>query len=92
MGFSGPKVLNRLLSQAEYINVLTWQPNPDNQDVVKYRIFQRVGNNLQVLAEVDAGENEYRHRNVQKTKGYDYCIVSVNDFNFEGISSCFTIQ
>lgn len=91
LGFSGTKVLNRSLSQAEYINVLTWQPNPDNQDIVKYRIFQRVGNSLQVLAEVNAGENEYRHRNVQKTKAYDYCIVAVNDLDIEGTSSCITI-
>ena len=92
LGFSGTQVLNRSLSQAEYINILTWQPNPDNQDIVKYRIYLKVGNSMQVLAEVNPGENEYRHRKVQQTRAYDYCIVAVNDLDLEGISSCFTIQ
>ncbi len=39
LSFIGEKNLNRSLSQAEYINVLTWQANPNNEDIVKYRIY-----------------------------------------------------
>ncbi len=42
LNFTGQKMLNRSLYQAEYINVLTWQANPDNveRNIVKYRIYQ----------------------------------------------------
>ena len=40
LNFTGQKVLNRSLSQAEYINVLSWQPNPDNIEIANYRIYE----------------------------------------------------
>ncbi|MFQ6054410.1 MAG: S8 family serine peptidase, partial [Methanosarcinales archaeon] len=39
LNFSGKRVLNRSLSQAEYINVLSWNPNQDNVNITKYRIY-----------------------------------------------------
>jgi uncharacterized repeat protein (TIGR02543 family) len=39
INFSGNKVINRSLSQSEFIIDLSWQANPNNFDVVKYRIY-----------------------------------------------------
>lgn len=44
--FSGKRVLNRSLSQNEYINVLTWQANPNNIDITKYRIYLATSDNI----------------------------------------------
>jgi hypothetical protein len=92
LGCSGTKVVNRSLSQAEYINVLTWQKNPAKKRIVKYRIYQLIGNNRQLISEIELGVFEFRHRNVEKTKVYNYCIVAVNDLNIEGIPAYITIQ
>jgi hypothetical protein len=39
LSFSGQQSLNRSLYLAEYINQLTWHANPDNENIVKYRIY-----------------------------------------------------
>jgi hypothetical protein len=65
---------------------LTWKENPNNNGahVVKYKIFQGIGNQKQLLAEIPAGTLEYWHRNVEKNKAYSYTIVGVNGAGREG--------
>ncbi len=79
--FAGQKTLNRSLSQAEYINVLSWQANPYDQDVAKYRIFRVEGNNQSLLAEATGDTLEYRHRGVGQDGEYTYALIAVNHQN-----------
>jgi len=96
LNFSGRKVLNRSLSQAEYINILTWEANPENEDlnIEKYRVYlldvEWYGNLL--LAEVDADDLEYWHRNVLKEAEYKYSVVGVYDENQESIPVRITVR
>ncbi len=96
LNYEGRKVLNRSLSQAEYINILTWEANPENEDlnIEKYRIYlldvEWYGNLL--LAEVDADDLKYWHRNVLKEEEYRYAIVGVYDENQESIPGYITVR
>ena len=89
---TGQKVLNRSLSQAEYINVLTWQANPYNENIVKYRIYQLIGESKNLLIDLDANTFQYWHRRVEKDKEYSYAICAVNDEGREGDWSQLTVQ
>ena len=83
LNFRGKKILNRSFSQAEYINVLTWEANPKNKNIIKYRIYQIKGENNVLLVELDSDTFEYWRRRVVKNKQYVYSIVAVNDENRE---------
>lgn len=90
IGLTGTKLVNRSLSQAEYVNILTWAANPNNDDlnIIKYRIYlmdvEWYGTCL--LAEIDADISEYLHRNnIWKDMEYRYTVAGVNEENEEGI-------
>lgn len=61
---SGRRVLNRSFSKAEYISILSWEPNTANTglDIVKYRICLVTGSGSSTLAEVESSQKEYLHR------------------------------
>jgi hypothetical protein len=81
LNFSGQKTLNRSLSQAEYINVLSWQSNPNNLDIAKYRIFLVAGDSQNLLVEVNADTLEYRHKGIMQEGEHTYVLVAVNQEN-----------
>jgi hypothetical protein len=89
---SGQRVLNRSLSQAEYINMLTWNPNPNNENIVKYRVYLIEGNSPSLLAEVNSSTYKFQHREVDKNKVYTYSVLAVNNENREGNPAYVTIR
>ncbi len=80
----GEKVLNRSLSQAEYINILTWYANPDNENIVNYRIYLIEDGQKTLQATLGADEFECRFRKMSRTREYTYHIVAVNSTMREG--------
>jgi len=84
------QVVNRSLSQAEYINVLRWQANPANENIAKYRIYLVGGTGLSLLAEVSSGTFTYWHRRVARAGTNTYAIVAVNDEGREGEAAAVT--
>lgn len=84
LNFSGRKVLNSSLLQKEYINVLTWESNSLNENVVKYRVYRVEGTSHTLVGEVDAGKRQFLHRKVNEFMSYSYVLVAVNDKNREG--------
>jgi hypothetical protein len=92
LNFNGQKVLNRSLSQAEYINILSWQPNPNNVNIVKYRIYVVEGEIKKLLIELNASTFEYWHRRVGKDRQYTYAICAVNNEDKEGDTTPITVQ
>jgi endonuclease/exonuclease/phosphatase family metal-dependent hydrolase len=89
---AGQKVFTRSLLQAEYINVISWNPNPNNANIVGYRIRQVEGNSEFLIAEVNSATYKFQHRKVDKNKAYTYSIVAVNNENREGDPACVTIR
>lgn len=91
LNIMGQKVSNRSLSQIEYINFLTWQENPNNENITKYRIYQVGGVNQVLLAELNSSTFRYFHRNVIKNRSYNYQIRAVSSDNREGDSASISI-
>jgi len=85
LNFQGAKVENRSLLLREYVNSLTWMANPNNVDIVKYRIYRVEGAVRTLLAEVSTDTFKYWDRGVEKDKRYEYALCAVNNENREGV-------
>lgn len=81
---AGERVFNRSLSQAEYINVISFSANPDNLNIRGYKIYEVENGQQTEVASLDAATFVYWHRQVQADKEYTYHIVAVNDEPREG--------
>ena len=94
LNFQGKKVLNRSLSQAEYINSLSWQPNPKNSEltIIKYKIFLINSGQRNLVAELAAGVTNYLHRNIGKDSENVYEIVAINSDGRESYPDRITIK
>jgi hypothetical protein len=90
---SGVKVLNRSFSQAEYINMLSWQANPANAGLAinSYRIYLMSNGTPSLLAEVGTDQSQYSHRKAGQEK-LDYAIVAVHSSGREGAPALVTVQ
>ncbi len=90
---SGRKVLNRTYSQAEYINVLSWQAAPANAglDIAKYKIYLITDGPPRLLGEVGADQSEYYHRRAGQA-ALQYAIVAVTSRGREGAAASVTVQ
>ncbi len=93
LNLSGMKVLNRSFSQAEYINVLSWDANPENSGlgIVGYRIYEKSGGILTLLEEVTAEQTEYSHR-MAGTTARTYVVVAVASDDREGLPASITVE
>jgi M6 family metalloprotease-like protein len=88
------KVLNRSLSQAEYINIINWEANANNIDIASYKIYLVEGSQRTEVASLAADKSAftYWHRKVDKNKEYTYAIVAVNREPREGDAATVVVQ
>ncbi len=91
--FSGSKSINRNLFQIEYVNILNWSANPNNQgiDISKYRIYLINGTTETQLVEVNNNVFTYMHRQAGKDP-QEYSIVAVLNDGREGFAAFITVQ
>ncbi len=89
---SGEKVLNRSFSQAEYIDVLSWQANPDNAGlaIAAYRIYAVSGTTSTLMTEVNADQTQYFRRKAGSGAN-QYAIASVVSSGQEGAPAFITV-
>ncbi len=89
---TGKQVVNRNFAQAEYINSLTWQTNPDNSGLTisNYRIFVTSGSTTTLLAELGGDATTYQQRNAGKGSR-TYSVAAVVNGR-EGAPAVVTIQ
>jgi hypothetical protein len=92
LNFKAEKKLNRSLSQAEYVNALSWQAHPNNTNVAKYKLFQVEGTTPRLLVELSAETLKYWHRNVRTDQDYTYVLVAVNATNRESDPVYITVR
>lgn len=91
---------NRSLFLTEYVDELTWTNNPNNDQVniVKYRVYRVSGEDREQLVEIDvaptSGGAAYRHyvRNVPQYAQYVYGVSAVTADNKESIMSMVEVQ
>ncbi len=84
--FAGEKILNRSLSQAEYINILSWKANPQNSGIkiAKYRLYEMIKGERLLIKEFQAGTFEFLHRHLLRDKVYSYILVGRTSTGNEG--------
>jgi uncharacterized repeat protein (TIGR02543 family) len=92
LGIAGVKRANRSVFLVEYINVLTWQANPDNIAIAKYRIYDIRGGSRTLLAEFGADVFEFRQRHVGKDEEYSYQVSAVDSGGREGEAATVTFR
>lgn len=85
--FTGQKELSRTLFRAEYINVLSWQANSNNSNIIKYWLFLVEGGSQTLVIELDSNTFEYWHMGVEEDKSYTYALVAMNNEGREGNSA-----
>jgi hypothetical protein len=85
--------VNRSLSQAEYIDILSWQPEPDNDglDIAKYRIYRMEGNTPTLVVEMEGDQSEYRQRRAGR-EVHQYAVAAVTRNGWEGAPALVTVQ
>jgi M6 family metalloprotease-like protein len=90
---TGRKVLNRTFSQAEYINILSWENAPANDglDIAKYRIYTISGGIPSLLVELAGDQFEYSHRKAGQGK-LDYAVAAVLRNGRQGAPAIVTVQ
>jgi uncharacterized repeat protein (TIGR02543 family) len=88
---AGQRVLNRSFSQAEYINILSWQANAGNDGlgIATYRIYA-VGDQTALLAEVPATQTQYQHR-MAGSGARTYIVAAVTSSGREGFPATISL-
>ena len=72
------------MSQREYIDILSWQTNPENQNIVGYRIYTLEGQNKIFQAEVEGDVYQFYFRDVRPDRTYPYVVATVDSQGLEG--------
>lgn len=91
LNIAGQKNSNRSLTQIEYINVLTWQPNPNNDNLEAHYIYLTEGGQMELITKVSAGVYDFMHRKVDQNKTYTYSVVAIIG-DREGIPAYVTVK
>jgi hypothetical protein len=91
LNFQGKKIENKALFYREALIELSWEPNPQNTDVAKYRLYQVEGGQT-LIAEVPAGQFSHTLRNMDKAKTYVFAITAVDESNNESESATVTVS
>ena len=78
------RLVNNLIFFKEYINRLSWEPNPDNlSPILRYKIYRKVtydpDSTIDLLAEVDGSSTGYDDRGLKSGIGFTYRITSVDE-------------
>jgi hypothetical protein len=78
LDLSGIQMENHSLLLHEYVNVLSWNPNPLNDElgISGYRIYRIVDGDLQWLSDENENVREYFHRGIETGKRYLYGVAS----------------
>ncbi|MFC2165084.1 hypothetical protein ACFLT2_08830 [Acidobacteriota bacterium] len=92
LNFSGRKVMNRSLVMSEYINILNWTANPDNINIVSYRLYEEVGGQSSLLIEFSSDVFEHWIRGVDRDKEYVYALTALNSAGRESPPATITIR
>ncbi len=91
LNFQGKKIENKALFYRETLIELSWEPNPQNTGVAKYRLYQ-VDAGQTLIAEVSASQFSYTLRNMDKAKTYIFAITAVDETDNESESATLTVS
>jgi len=78
------RLVNDLIFFKEYINRLSWEPNPENLSrILRYKIYRKVtfgsDSTFDLLAEADVSSTGYDDRGLRSGTAFTYRITSVDE-------------
>ncbi|MBD3415219.1 MAG: hypothetical protein GF421_12425 [Candidatus Aminicenantes bacterium] len=89
----GERKQNRALFYQENVIQLTWNVNPDNQNVVKYRIYQiEQWRKFEYMDEVNADVLVYNVRNTSPETQYTFAVTAVNSSDIQGVPAYVIVE
>ncbi len=76
----GKKVANNSLLQSQYIDLITWQKNSQNNNynIVKYNIYKVESTKISLLDSISADKTSFANQNTSKTGGTIYAVIPVS--------------
>lgn len=95
INIAGEQETNKALLTSEYINVLTWETNPLNQNknVQAYRVYHVVNEDqLTLLGEVDSNTFTFWHRNAERRTDITYAFSAVDEDDQESPAAFYTLR
>lgn len=79
LNFAAEVLENKALFYREYMHSFTWEENPLNRTIDKYKLYEIDGVNTIFLEEFSSSTFEYTRRHIQKNKSYTYELWSVDE-------------
>jgi hypothetical protein len=92
LNFTGSRSENKALFYRESLIMLSWDENPDNENIQKYRIYEMDGENRTFLADVSADTFRYMLRHVNKYRQYRFALTAVDLNDTEGEAAYLTLD
>lgn len=86
--------INQSLLMTEYINEITWESNPynDNRTISHYNIYLVQGEQLNLLTQASSSTFTYLHRRAEKEQEVTYAAVAVDADGQESPPAYFTLE
>jgi hypothetical protein len=92
LNFAGVRRINRGLFWRERLIVLTWENNPLNKNIQKYRLsVLEAAGSYGPVAEISGENLRYSVRNAQPNRPYSFALTAVDSKNREGEPAFVTI-
>ncbi|MFW6124435.1 MAG: ASPIC/UnbV domain-containing protein, partial [Acidobacteriota bacterium] len=93
VNLSGQRELNKALFYYENIIQLTWNANPENENIVKYRIYKiDPWRKFEYMDEVNSDFFIYNVRNTSSSSEYTFAVTGVNSSGIEGAPAYITVK
>jgi hypothetical protein len=89
--FQVKRVENKALLYRETVIELSWEANPQNSRIVKYRLYD-VTRGQSLIAEMPATQFTYTLRNADPKKAYRFAVTAVDDAGMESEPAYTTSQ
>ncbi len=80
---TGVRRANRSVLMVEYVDILSWQPDPYNVGIAGYRVYLQERGALVKLADMGAETREFRRRNVDQDTASTYAVTAVDGAGLE---------
>jgi len=91
LNLRGEKIENKALFYRETLIELTWEPNPLNDDVQEYKVYE-LDQGQNMLAELPADQFSYTLRNMNRDKVYRFAVTAVDSRGLESEPATITIN
>ncbi len=92
LNFRGERKENKILFHREQVILLTWEANPKNKNIEKYRLYLLEKENQNILAEVNFITFSYLLRKASSERKYRFALTAVDHKKREGEAAYLAVE